>query len=445
MWLAVDGARSLFTPTVLPETSMTRSPLHSFWMGGFEGADHLNAAAEPLDMLGRTAHLELLNGDYLRAREHGLLSVRESIGWRLAEPSPGRHDFQRALYIARTAQRHGLQVVWTFMHYGTPPDLSLFDDALIDRFARFAAATAEVLAPFHDTPPAYNLVNEIGFLSWAVSESNLVHPYRGDPQQRGARTEASGYDVKRRLVRAVLAAIDAVRRVDPRARFLHIEPVVHVVAPREQPELAALAARIAGYQWQVWDLIAGRLDPACGGNADALDLIGVNHYHSGQWEAGTERRLRWHEGDPRRRPLSALLGDAWQRYGRPIVIAETGHFGSGRSAWLDEVAAEVLSARRDGVPVLGLCLYPLVDRFDWDDASHWHHSGLWDVDHAQPQARQRVIDLPYARTLQAWQGRLPQAAAPLLPAFSAVGAGPDTAIHPPLPSTLSTTEPPCLT
>jgi len=393
---------------------MNPSPLRSFWMGGFEGADHLNAAGEPLDMADATAHLDLLNGDYLRARTHGICSVRESLGWRLAETTPHRPDFTRACHIARTAQRHGVQVVWSFMHYGTPPDLSLHDDALIDRFASFAGAAAAALAPFNDTPPVYNLINEISFLSWAVCETNLMHPYRGDPAGRGESTAASGWTVKRRLVQAVLAGIEAVRRVDPRARFLHVEPMVHVVAPRDQPELAALAAQVAGYQWQVWDLLRGTLDPACGGHPEAIDLVGLNHYHSGQWEVGTERRLHWHEGDPRRRPLSSLLQEAWQRYGRPLVLAETSHVGVGRAQWLNETAAEVHAALQAGVPVLGLCLYPLIDRFDWDRPTHWHHSGLWDVDHAAPHPRDRHLVTPYAVALRDWQGRLPLRLAPLL-------------------------------
>src|SRR5581483_4711854 len=104
---------------------------------------------------------------------------------------------------------------------------------------------------------------------------NMVHSYRGDPEGCGEHTEASGYEVKRRLVRAVLAAIDAVIAVDSRARFLHVEPVIHVVAPRERPELKALAEQIRSYQWQAWDMLAGREAPELGGNEAALDLIGV--------------------------------------------------------------------------------------------------------------------------------------------------------------------------
>jgi len=381
-------------------------------MGGFEGADHVNSHGHALDMALTTGHVAQLDADYALASSFGLNTVRESIGWRLAEPQPGHFDLTRAVRIAQAAQQQGLQVVWTFMHYGTPADVSLLDDAFVDRFASYCAAVAERLAPLTPAAPVYNLINEISFLSWAVSATNMIHPYHGDPDGRGEHTAISGYAVKRRLVRATLAAMEAVRRVDPRARFLHIEPVVHVVAPADRPDLAGLADQIRGYQWQVWDMLVGRLDPDLGGNEQALDLIGVNHYHSGQWEVSTERRLQWHTRDPRRRPLSALLGDTWARYERPLIVAETSHVGVGRADWLDEVAAEVEIALDAGVPVQGVCLYPLIDRFDWNDPTHWHRSGLWDAGDSRTDgesaALQRNLKTDYAAVLQRWQKRLPR-------------------------------------
>ena len=410
-------------------TTDAGSPFRSFWMGGYEGADHLNAHGVPLDMARRTGHTDRLDEDYARAVALGLGTVRESIGWRLTETRTGGFDFTRLRTLALTAQRHRVQVLWTLMHYGTPPDVSLLDDGIVERFAHYAAAVAETLAPLSAEPPVYNLVNEIGFLAWATSETSLIHPYRRDLEASGAEsTESSGYEVKRRLARAVLAGIDAIRRIDPRARFLHVEPLVHVVAPRGRPDLEALAEQVSGYQWQAWDLIAGRVEPELGGSLAALDCLGVNHYHSGQWEVKTENRLWWHLRDPRRRALSALLEDAWRRYRRPLIVAETGHVGAGRAAWLHETAAEVEKARRRGVPVGGICLYPLIDRPDWNDLHHWHHSGLWNVEatapsratgesavlgepavtSAQPSAR-RLLHLEYAEAMTAWRARLPGA------------------------------------
>ena len=427
------------------DNNSAKVPYRSFWMGGFEGADHRNSAGLPLDMARASGHLQRLSEDYAAAARLGLGTVRESIGWRLAETAPQTWDLKRAEGMARCAKDHGLQVLWSLMHYGTPPDVSLFDDALIPRFAAFGAEVARKLGPLSDEGPVYSLINEIGFLAWAASETSLIWPYRraaSSSRLEGAEddeqhpddkhdTRRSGYAVKRRLVRAALAAMEAIRSIDPRARFLHIEPIVHICAPVGRDELQPLADTIADYQWQVWDLLCGKLEPQLGGCAAALDLIGVNHYHSSQWEAQTEARLNWLPPDARRRSPAALLAQTWQRYGRPLLVAETSHVGEGRAAWLDYIAGAVAEARAQGTPVAGVCLYPLVDRPDWDHASRWHRSGLFDVlpprgedssrpeeDHCHPELEfERVAHPAYLSALTRWQCRLPHTVEPTMPAL----------------------------
>jgi hypothetical protein len=375
-----------------------------FWMGGFEGADHVNGSGVALDMAAASGHVGQLEADHARAAAAGLRCVRESIGWRLAEPAPGSYDFERALRIESSARRQGLQVLWTLMHYGLPDDLSLHDDSLIERFARFAGAAARVLGREDARPPVFTLVNEIGFLSWAASMAHVLAPPNNLPAHAGGAevetSRVSGYQVKCRLVRATLAGMKAIRAERPAARFLHVEPLVHVVEPAGQPELAARAAEIGGWQWQAWDLLAGRAQPHLGGHHGALDLLGVNHYHGSQWEIGTQRPLRWHEQDPRWRPFSELLQEAWGRYRRPLVVAETGHVGEGRAAWLHDIASQSRAAMAAGVPLQGLCLYPLVDRPDWDEPQRWHRSGLW---HADSATGLRTVEPAYAAALGTWQ------------------------------------------
>lgn len=416
-----EGVGSAVDPPAVATTTLNSTdPLNSFWMGGFEGADHVNGRGIALDMCGSTGHAERIEADHALAAAMGLRTVRESIGWRLAEPSPGSFDVERTLRIARSAHAHGLQVVWTFMHYGTPADVSLLDDEIVGRFVRFAVAIAEVVGPWSAQPPVYNLINEIGFLAWAACATNMVSPYRGEDDTSPEHRGHVGYGIKRRLVQATIEAMQRIRRSDPRARFLHIEPVIHVTAPRGRPELEPLAATLSGYQWQVWDMLCGRLSPELGGTPEMLDLLGVNHYHDSQWEAETGARLHWSQRHPQRRPLSLLLQDVWQRYGRPLLLSETSHVGEGRATWLHEVAAEVERARLAGVPLQGICLYPLIDRPSWDDASHWHHSGLWDVARPGPDGASplpvdpgtRVLALDYARALQRWQQRLPSPSEP---------------------------------
>ena len=391
-------------------------------MAGFEGADHLNGQGDALDLVRASGHLQSLDRDYDDLARLGVRTIRESVGWRLSERD-GVFDLSRALRFADAAERHGIQVLWSMMHYGTPADVSMLDDDFVPRFADFAAAVARALRHASQDPPVYTPINEIGFLAWAVSETAMFHPYGPRHRTDVQSTVQSGFDVKCRLVRASLLAMDAILNEDPRARFLHIEPLVHVVAPGPSPELADLAVEVRGYQWQVWDLIEGRLLTELGGHRRYLDLIGVNHYHNGQWEVGTEERLHWHLRDPRRLPFGALLREAWDRYGRPLVVAETSHFGSGRAQWLDDIAAQVAIARNTGVPVDGICLYPIIDRPDWADATHWHHSGLWDAmfDATSIEARRarhlpaidgasavpRRLKLDYAKALKRWMRRLP--------------------------------------
>ncbi len=372
------------TPSLADATGL----FQGFWMGGFEGADHVNARGDPLDMAASSGHLDRLDEDHRRAAAAGLQCVRESIGWRVCEDADGRIDLSRALRIAHSARRHGLQVLWTVMHYGVPTGVSLRDDRMIGRLARFGAEVARQLAPLHtDRPPVYTPVNEIGFLAWAASQPGHLAPpdgpapvTPGEERQAADDSRISGYEIKRRLARASLAALKAMRSVDPRCRFLHVEPLVHVEPPRGREDLAAQAELVRSWQWQAWDLIAGRLEPDLGGSPQCLDLLGVNHYHSSQWELHTERRLEWAARDPRRRPMSALLHDAWTRYRRPLIVAETSHVGRGRADWLHEMAGELRRARTHGVAVHGLCIYPLVDRPDWNEPGRWHKSGLWHVD-----------------------------------------------------------------
>lgn len=380
-------------------------PWSGFWMGGFEGADPVDAAGRPLDMAWASGHLGRLDEDHRRAAQAGLHTVRESIGWRLAESANGEIDLERTLRIADSAQRHHLQVLWTLMHYGVPDGLCLHDDALIPRFARFAAAVARALCERCGPAQVYNPVHEIGFTAWAAAQSGHFAPPNGLPPGHEGSSLVCGYAVKRRLARAALAAVDAIRAVDPQARFLHVEPLLHVVAPPGAPQHAAEAEVVRGWQWQAWDLLGGRLEPELGGRPDVLDLLGVSHFPCSQWELFSERRLDWRRRDPRWRPFAELLAEAWQRYGRPLLVAGTSHAGLERAAWLNDLAAQVRQARTRGVPVHGVCLYPLVDRPDAQAPGHWQRSGLW---HVAAPGGVRVAEHAYRAALARWQQELPQ-------------------------------------
>lgn len=366
-------------------------PFQSFWMGGFEAACHLNRQGRRLDLLAETQHDAQVHEDYARLRSVGIEVAREAVNWPRSERG-ATFDFRLLRNMIDASRQAGIQVCWTMCHYGWPDDLDVFAPEFVDRFARYVDAVATVIAGESPGPHVYTLVNEISFLSWAAGEhGGFIHPH----------ATGRGMELKRQLVRAAIAGIEAIRHVEPGARFLHVDPVINVIPQRSRPQDQAAADGYTEAQYEAWDFLAGRKAPELGGRPDYLDLVGVNYYHSNQWEYD-DGRLRWEDEprDPRWIPLRELLARLGRRYDRPVILAETSHFGSGRARWIREIGREVAAARTMAVPVEGVCLYPVIDRPDWEDPLHWHNSGLWDVRRAPDGTLVRVINDEYADAFQ---------------------------------------------
>lgn len=385
-------------PTVLPirHRGDLSGLFRSFWIGGFESASHINRAGVRIDMVSATQHDELVDEDYARLAEWGIRTVREGARWHLIETARG-FDLASLEPTLKAANRHGIQVIWALCHYGWPDDLDILAPGFVDRFARYCGTVARYIHDHSDGIHFYTPVNEISFLAWAAGEKAYIHPHRED----------SGSLIKHQLVRACIAGTEAIWAVDPTARIMHAEPLIHVLTPRGRPDLARAAADQRAAQFEAWDMLAGALEPALGGHPRYLDIVGVNYYHANQWEH-PDQRLRWEDvpRDPRWLPLSSLLAEVYYRYWRPVVVSETSHFGVGRGRWIQEVAEEVGRARESGVGVEGLCLYPIIDRPDWDDPDHWHNSGLWDLRRNGSGKLQRVLVPQYAEHLRRAQERL---------------------------------------
>ena len=84
----------------------------------------------------------------------------------------------------------------------------------------------------------------------------------------------------------------------------------------------------------------------------------------------------------------------------------TSHVGVGRAEWIRELTDEVVLAIEGGVPLEGICLYPILDRFEWENPQHWHNSGLWDFDIQSDGTFARVLNEPYAEELRRSQAKI---------------------------------------
>lgn len=335
----------------------------SFWMVGFECSCHCRGDGRRLDLIAATGHDRFAAQDYSRVRRLGIRTVRDGVRWHRIERGRGRYDFSSLLPMVRAARDAGVQVIWDLCHYGWPEGLDVFKPEFVDRFGDFARAVARVIAEETDETPWYAPVNEPSFWSWAGGDVGYINPC----------AVGRGFELKAQLVRASLAAIDAVWSVDSRARILHCDPAIHIVADPARPKRHAEAEGHRLAQFQAWDMLVGRLWPQLGGDERYLDVLGLNHYPNNQWilDGPTIER-----GGPLHRPFREMLRETWERYGRPLVVAETGAQDDARAGWLSYIAGEVLAVRREGVPVHGICLYPILNYPGWDDDRHCQ-SGLW--------------------------------------------------------------------
>src|SRR4051812_8299387 len=321
-------------------------------MGGFECSTHLRKRDDRLDLIAATRHDLTAAADYEQLHALGLRTVRDGLRWHLIERSTGRYDWSSFVGMLRGAHASGVQVIWDLFHYGWPDGLDIFDAGFVDRFAAFSAAAASIIRDESDAVPFYCPVIEISYFAWAGGAKRLMNPFRTD--QAAA--------LKQQLVRASIAAIEAVRAVDRRARIVHAEPIIHVEPQSGRDIDAANAFRTS--QFEALDMLSGRLCPELGGRPSYLDLLGVNFYPDNQWFLNGSTIPMGHH---RYKALSALLQEIHERYDRPVVITETGAEGSARSAWLHYVVQEVVSARSTKVPIEGLCLYPITDYPGWTD------------------------------------------------------------------------------
>jgi len=327
----------------------------SFVMAGFESSCHRRKDRRRLDVLCSTRHDELAESDYRALQSLGISTVRDGLRWHLIERAPRQYDWSSFIPMLHAARRTGTEVIWDLCHYGWPDDIDVFQPEFVDRFRAFAGSFARLMRDEGAAAPFVCPVNEINFLAWNGGEVGHINPWE--------KTRAD--DLKRQLVRAAIAATEAVLDVLPAARIAHCEPAIHIF-PRNPAEGPAVAAYVEA-QYQAWDMIGGYLWPELGGKPEYLDLIGVNFYPINEW---LHHGRPVFPGDPLYKPFSEILGKIHERYNRPVFVAETGIEGEKRVEWMSFISDEVRTALSSGVPVQGLCWYPILDYPGWDDDRH---------------------------------------------------------------------------
>jgi beta-glucosidase/6-phospho-beta-glucosidase/beta-galactosidase len=344
----------------------------SFFMAGFECASHRRADGLRLDLIRSTGHEGCALEDYRGCAKLGLTSLRDGLRWHLVEANPATYDWSSWLPMLTAAEAAGVEVVWDLCHYGFPDHLQLASDGFVEAFGRFAAAAAKLHRQVTGKPAIFCPMNEISYFTWAV---NTGYFPRLQQEKRGW--------LKKRLVHAALTAAKAARTADPDVRLCWAEPLINIVPRSSAPEDRVAAEEQRLGQFEAYDMLLGKTAPELGGGSWAVDALGFNFYPDNQWiDGGSTIPLGHHEF----RPLSDMLAEAHSRFQKPVFMSETGAEGSARSAWFHYVCEEVRDARRAGVPVEGICLYPITAFPGWDDSRH-AEAGLFSTPHADGTRR----------------------------------------------------------
>jgi beta-glucosidase/6-phospho-beta-glucosidase/beta-galactosidase len=369
----------------------------TFFMAGFECSTFVWKDRKRKDYVAATGHDRHLEADLAAAMDLGIGVVREGIRWPQVDLGSGKYDWSSVEAVQAAATACKITPIWDLCHYGLPDGCDPFSEDCRERFVDYCRAAAALVTSTAEPPFFFTPINEITFFSAAATDLEWMYPFA-----KGREAE-----LKRSLARMAIDGAKAIREVEPGARMVHVDPIVHAVPPPDRPDLADEAHNEEHREaFEGWDMLCGRVAPELGGSPEILDVVGVNVYHYSQVQLNADdKREILGPRDPRRKPLSELLKSAWDRYHRPVIIGETSGFQENRAEWLRMTMEESLKAINLGVDLHGVCLYPFVDLPDWW-TQKWANIGIYDV--ADKDGFERMPCDPYIAELRRWQKLLDQ-------------------------------------
>jgi beta-glucosidase/6-phospho-beta-glucosidase/beta-galactosidase len=361
----------------------------TFFIGGYECADMINNRGNRVDLLKDTFHDVRVAEDYTMLAAAGIATVREGIRWSVVEKTPHHYDFSEVKARIAAAQKYGIQQLWDICHFGYPDGLVPSHPQFAERFAGMCKAFVDLYRSTTDDPLIITPINEISFISWLGGDARGTVPF----------AIHSGFDVKYFLCRAAIKGIEAIKALDPTAKILMVEPLIRV-HPQQGKRAGNHIKGINNAQFQAMDMVTGRLCPELGGRPDYMDIAGFNYYYENQWEH-CGPIIGWTK-EHRRTCFSELLGDAYRRYGKPVILSETGHFKEDRAKWMEQITDDCIKAMKRGVDLRGICIYPVLDRPDWDEMRNIE-CGIWGYD---PVTGARTVEAEYLARVQHCHERL---------------------------------------
>jgi dTDP-4-dehydrorhamnose reductase len=384
-----------------------------------------------VDELDLTGHA-WRDGDVDLLRSLGVRRVRYPVLWERTEgEAPGLRDWRWSDGRMARLAALGVEPIVGLLHHGAGPAWTSFlDPAFPDQFGNYARAVAERYphvewyVPINEPLTTARFAGLYGFW-W--------------PHQRD-------WDVFARIIvaecLATRAAIEAIRTVNPRARFVQNEDLGRTDST---PEVAAQAEADNERRWLTFDLLTGRVvrghrfwrllvDAGLGAEVGSLaqrpcppDLLGVDYYVTSDrfldhridrypaWTLAGDEGSRYADVEAVRSSATWTCGfgraidEAWSRYRIPIALTEVQLAAQpdDQCAWWAEAVRLAQTARRKGADVRAVTAWSVFGAWEWPSLllrqDGAYEAGAFDAREEKP--RETPLAEAVRRTARGTRGR----------------------------------------
>lgn len=355
------------------------------------------------DQLLLTDHWNRFEEDFDIAVDLGIRYVRYGIPFHVVARDARTFDWRWTDRALAALRARGLEPIVDLLHFAVPDDLSGFGDpGLPARFVPYVEA-------FADRYP------------WVRWYTPVNEPFISAHFSAGLgwwnECEASPAAFVRALDNAATCAVlamEVIRKRRSDAIFLQSDACESFTASTSATSAEAIFRQERGYlgfdltygrpissAMRAWLMAAGftaaRLRWFERHGSDQGCVVGLDYYEMNEHFVATDGS----QSPAPRLGLAALATRYYERYGLPMMLAETNNVAERASEWLDKLWADALRLRSDGIPMNGFCWYSLTDQVDWDTcmreaADRVNTFGLIDLDR-----RRRPLATTYA-SLAAW-------------------------------------------
>ncbi|MBA3779631.1 MAG: family 1 glycosylhydrolase [Chloroflexi bacterium] len=397
----------------------TSPPASDFeWMTGFECSTFPQVG---MDELVLTQHDRFWGSDLLRARDAGCRVLRYGIRWHVVSPRPHEFDWSSVDGPMELMRHLGMEPIVDLFHFGVPEWLGT--GVLTSIFPDFQAELCREFARRYPWVRWYTPTNEPYIMAQFGGETGAWYPYEQGPQ--------TFVRAMRNVARGVCEGWAEIVRERPDARMM-ISDTCEYWHPlddgsRERAEL------MNDRRFVMHELYGGRVGPDHGlraflldhgmpeadlawfqENPAPLDIVGLDHYPHSEHQLSTGERGQIIDET---RPMDLQHGPGelarqyFERLGRPVLFAETGAPGNDERKlwWLERIVEESRTARENGVPVIGITWWGLIDQVDWGSGLRRFNyevdpTGLYALRwNGEPRARDSRLERVPTTTLDTWR------------------------------------------